>query len=205
MNKNLAAVFLALAFANACFGLDISTRTGTTYRKCEVVKVEPDGIRITHDAGAAKIEFEDLPDALKRQYNFDPANVAAYRKTIADAKAAAEEKVKVERARLEAARQKEAANAKAAEDLRLAAERETAAAQEQERIKKLEGCGSRGAGHVNAGNLFNCSSLHCRALRLFPSFNRWSPQVQRDRHLPYEFVFWVVIHWLGCRADLGLH
>lgn len=146
MNKNLAAVFLALAFANACFGLDITTRTGTTYRKCEVVKVEPDGIRITHDAGAAKIEFEDLPDALKRQYNFDPSKVAAYRKTIADAKAAAEEKAKVERARLEAARQKEAANAKAAEGRRLAAEREAAAAQEQERIKMEKAAGAAALG-----------------------------------------------------------
>jgi hypothetical protein len=85
MKKKLAAAFVALACVTACFGLDITTRSGTAYRKCEVVKVEPDGIRITHDAGAAKISFEEMPDALRRQYGFDSAKVAAYRKSLADA------------------------------------------------------------------------------------------------------------------------
>lgn len=136
--RKIAAVFVALACATVCFGLDITTRNGTTYRKCEVVKVEPDGIRVTHDAGAAKIEFEDLPDALKRQYNFDPAKVAAYRKVIADAKAAAEAKAKMEGDRVEAARRKAAADARTEDERRLALEREQAAALEVARAEKTK-------------------------------------------------------------------
>lgn len=108
MNKTLAAVFLALAFASACLGLDITTRNGTTYRKCEVVKIEPDGIRISHDTGAAKIDFEEMSDALRRKYGLDPAKVAAYRKGIADAKTAAEAKATIAKLRADAARQKQA-------------------------------------------------------------------------------------------------
>jgi len=93
MKKKVAATLAAFACASVCFGLDITTRTGTTFRKCEVVKVEPDGIRISHDGGAAKIAFEELPDALQRQYGFDAAKAAAYRKTIADAKAAVAKKL----------------------------------------------------------------------------------------------------------------
>ena len=85
MKNKVAAALVALALTSHCFGLDIVTRTGTVYRKCEVVKVEPDGIRISHDGGAAKITFEELPDALQKQYGFDAAKVAAYRKTIVDA------------------------------------------------------------------------------------------------------------------------
>ena len=108
MTKTLAAVFVALACVNACFAVDITTRSGTTYRKCEVVKVEPDGIRISHDGGAAKISFEELPDALQRQYGYDAAKVASYRKSIADAKAAGEAKaVTAKRERDDAAMKKE--------------------------------------------------------------------------------------------------
>ena len=136
MTKKLAAVIVALACVNACFAVDITTRSGTTYRKCEVVKVEPDGIRISHDGGAAKISFEELPDALQRQYGYDAAKVAAYRKTVADAKAAMEAKVALARLQADEARKKQAAISEAVAEQQLALQKETAEAPERDRIQK---------------------------------------------------------------------
>ena len=134
--KKLAAVLVALACVSVCFGLDITTRSGTAYRKCDVVKVEPDGIRISHDGGAAKISFEELPDALQRQYGFDPAKVAAYRKGIADAKAAAEAKATLARLQADEARKKQAAISEAVAEQQLALQKEAAEAPERERVRK---------------------------------------------------------------------
>ena len=136
MMKKLAAVLVALACAHACFALDIITRSGTAYRHCEVVKVEPDGIRISHADGAAKISFEELPEALQRQYGYDAAKAAAYRKVAADAKAAAEAKAAIARREAEESRQKEAASALAARQKEIALRREQAEAPERERIRK---------------------------------------------------------------------
>ena len=138
MKKELVAFLFA--FVCAGFALDITTRTGTVYRKCEVVNVEPDGIRISHDGGAAKLTFEELPDALQRQYGFDRVKVAAYRKAIADAKAAVEAKANAEamqaRVQAEEARQKQAAIVRAAESQRIASEREAAEKMESEQLQQ---------------------------------------------------------------------
>ena len=104
--NKMRTVALTLAFllaASVCFALDITTRKGVTYKQCAVTKVDPDGIRITHTDGAAKIVFEDLPDALQRQYNYDPAKVAEYRKRAAEAQAAAAKQAADELAQRQAA------------------------------------------------------------------------------------------------------
>jgi len=69
--------------------LDIHTQDGTTYKHCDVTKVEPDGIVISYSDGVARIPFENLPETIRSQYHFDPAKVADYRRRIAEAKAAA--------------------------------------------------------------------------------------------------------------------
>ena len=138
MKKKLVAVFVALAFATAGFGLDITTRSGMTYRKCEVEKVESDGIRVSHDTGAAKIAFEDLPDALRRKYGFDPAKVAAYRKGIAEAKAAAEAKATLEKLQADAARQKQVKTAKLVAEQKTVLQNAAATTPEVERSQKDE-------------------------------------------------------------------
>jgi hypothetical protein len=35
-----------------------------------------------HSKGVAKLRFEELPDALQKQYRYDAAKAAAYRKTV---------------------------------------------------------------------------------------------------------------------------
>lgn len=40
------------------------------YEDVEVKKVEPDGVRVDHKYGAAKIRFENLPEDLQKKYGF---------------------------------------------------------------------------------------------------------------------------------------
>ena len=77
----------------------------TTYKDYELSKVEPDGIRILHSAGAAKIPFEKLSPDLQKKYGFDPKKAAAFREkkeaeaaSRNDAEKAAEPKMKPESA-----------------------------------------------------------------------------------------------------------
>ena len=76
----------------ASFAADITTRDGTTYHNAKVTGVDPDGIRVTHASGVAKLPFEDLPDTLQKQYHYDAAKVAGYRKQVDDAQKAASAK-----------------------------------------------------------------------------------------------------------------
>jgi len=86
-------VLILLLLPIIAFAGDITTRDGIIYKKTEVTAVENDGIRISHADGVAKIPFEKLPADLQQKYHYDPAKVAAYRKSIADAKQAADRKV----------------------------------------------------------------------------------------------------------------
>lgn len=99
----IAIALVLTLFVSVCFALDITTRDGTTYRHCDVTRVEPDGIVVTHSEGVARIPFENLPQALQTKYHFDPATVAEYRKRIADAQAAAAKKAAEEAAQRRAA------------------------------------------------------------------------------------------------------
>ena len=76
---------LATVAAMSCFAANITTRDGTTYRNAQVTGVDSDGIRVTHSTGVAKLRFEDLPEALQKQYHYDAAKVTAYRKQVEDA------------------------------------------------------------------------------------------------------------------------
>ncbi len=88
---------------SSTMALDITTLDGVTYKKCEITRVEPDALAFSHAYGMARISYENLPDALRRQY-FDPAKVAAYREQLQQAQDAAAAKVaQAQRAREEAA------------------------------------------------------------------------------------------------------
>lgn len=99
-------ILLCLVCSWTCFALDITTRAGTTYRNCEVTKVDPDSLTIRHSDGVAKIQFEDIPKSLLTQHHYDPAKVAAYRKTFEDAKAASAAKVAEQQKEIESIRAK---------------------------------------------------------------------------------------------------
>jgi type II secretory pathway component HofQ len=49
----------------------LKTRGGREYLKVEVLTVDDVGIRIRHDAGTARISYQDLPDSLQAKYHFD--------------------------------------------------------------------------------------------------------------------------------------
>lgn len=74
--RTITLILSLLLTISVCSALDITTRKGVTYKQVTVTKVDPDGIRIRHADGAATIPFANLPEALQRQYNYDPAKVA---------------------------------------------------------------------------------------------------------------------------------
>ncbi len=73
---------------------EITTLRGQTFRRCEIVRIYPDGVSFTHAKGAAKILFTDLSASWRSRLGYDPAKAAAYqieinarRKQIAAARA----------------------------------------------------------------------------------------------------------------------
>jgi hypothetical protein len=51
------------------------------YKNCKMLKVEADGITISHSLGVAKILFTDLPPDMRKTYGYDPE---AAKKALAD-------------------------------------------------------------------------------------------------------------------------
>lgn len=57
----------------------LTTESGKVYHKVQVMAVDPDGLRIVHADGAAKIPFEQLDTELQAKYHFDSEKAAAFR------------------------------------------------------------------------------------------------------------------------------
>ncbi|MEM7386883.1 MAG: hypothetical protein AAF514_18240 [Verrucomicrobiota bacterium] len=55
--------------------LEITTLRGKTFKKVEIIQIEPDGILITHQNGAAKLLYDELKAADKSRYGYNPAVV----------------------------------------------------------------------------------------------------------------------------------
>lgn len=66
----------------------VTTIKGETYSNAVVVCVEPDGISYKHSGGIAKLSFNELPAAVRKEYNYSPKGAAVYRKKIQQAEAA---------------------------------------------------------------------------------------------------------------------
>lgn len=102
--KTTIAYLLLFVVASTSLALDMTTRDGTTYQNVTVTAVEPDGLRVTHSNGAAKLLFVELPTAIQQLYHYDPSKAAEYQSRIADAKRAIAQKAEErERLRREAA------------------------------------------------------------------------------------------------------
>jgi hypothetical protein len=56
-----------------------------TLRQCKVTKVEPDGVRVMHSTGMAKVPWEHMPAEWKAGMYYDPAAAAVYREKNAPA------------------------------------------------------------------------------------------------------------------------
>ena len=76
---------LVLVWSVSCFAGDLTTLDGTIYRDVKVIKVEVDGLTVTHAGGAGKIKFVTLPEDVRKQYNYDPAKAEAAAKVAVSA------------------------------------------------------------------------------------------------------------------------
>jgi hypothetical protein len=60
-----------------------TTLSGKTYEKVRVVATEPDGIRILHADGAAKVPLTELPSTIRQEQGYDATSQAAAVKAVA--------------------------------------------------------------------------------------------------------------------------
>lgn len=133
-------LMLALLAANTAFASDITTRDGTTYKHAEVTGVDADGLSITHSTGVAKVPFDNLPDAIQKQYNYDPAKVAAQRKAVEEANKAEAERVAAAQREREQIALTAKQEARRQDDKRRRQEQERLAA--EQRLKEIDKIGS---------------------------------------------------------------
>jgi hypothetical protein len=113
-------LLILLAGLSVVSAEDLTTTEGKTYTGYSVTKIEPDGLRITHASGTAKVPFEKLSNEIQKRYGYDPFN--AYDHEQAEkAKQSAMEKAESARARAvqaerdQAKKQADAAKRKQAE------------------------------------------------------------------------------------------
>lgn len=97
----------------------ITTRSGKSFYDCKVVHVYPDGVGFTHQNGAAKIAFKDLPENLRGEFRYDPKAAAAYQREQASLRRDEQKRRKIE----EVAMHERLMEAQTAETIYLAAAR----------------------------------------------------------------------------------
>ncbi len=128
--------------------------TPITFNRCVVTKIEPDGVKVSHDDGFAKIPYQFLPEAWKKAMPYDEGKAKDFMKqkerqtgnVVTEAQAAEKAKtLAVEIAKSQA--RKEAAIA----EVRIAAAAKVLAAQEAE------------AAEARAAGIAPSELLHIRA------------------------------------------
>ncbi len=97
MMKPLVALLAIVTASHALSTFDtITTKSGRTFEAVSITKQEPDGLRITHAEGTAKILFADLPDEILVFFKYDPAAAEAHQKKVLNERLAAEKEKKVQ-------------------------------------------------------------------------------------------------------------
>ena len=81
--QHLATLLLLLTAATATAQTqtqpaDLTTLSGHVYKAARPGTVEPDGITYFYAGGVSKIPFTDLPEAVRKQYGYDPTKAAAF-------------------------------------------------------------------------------------------------------------------------------
>ncbi|QIF03458.1 hypothetical protein [Roseimicrobium sp. ORNL1] len=69
-----------------------------TYTNLRATKVEPDGVRFSHDGGLIKVPYEALPKEIQEKLAFDPAKAQEHRAQMENATAERQAKVESEKA-----------------------------------------------------------------------------------------------------------
>jgi hypothetical protein len=80
----LIALSLVLIPTAKATPLEIKTLDGRTYKNCQLLEVQPDRIRIMHSAGIQSLDFEELPEQMRRRFGYDPAKAAKVRQRRSD-------------------------------------------------------------------------------------------------------------------------
>lgn len=77
---------------------DLVTNDGYVFRQVEILRVEPDGLNFRHAGGITKLHFATLPEAVRKQYGYDPKAAAKYQRELAEEKKRLKEEEAVRRA-----------------------------------------------------------------------------------------------------------
>lgn len=80
--KSIFLIILFCALNGVVRSEDLILATGKVYKDFQVMKVEPDGLRIMHSSGMAKILHEELPKEIKEKYSFDAEKAEQYRLSV---------------------------------------------------------------------------------------------------------------------------
>ena len=56
----------------------LTTERGKSYQGCKVLKVDPDGLTVSHSQGIAKIAFTELSEAVKKEHGYDKEKSDAF-------------------------------------------------------------------------------------------------------------------------------
>ena len=78
---------------------ELKLEDGKVLKGAQVIRVEPDGLHISHKDGVAKVKFENLPENVQKQFEFDREEAAKYREekdAAQEARDAEERREKVE-------------------------------------------------------------------------------------------------------------
>lgn len=66
-------------FSFSAVALDLKTNDGRVYRDLKVIIPEPDGLSVIAESGEKiKIDYDNLPDDVRKKYHFDPKKVNEY-------------------------------------------------------------------------------------------------------------------------------
>ena len=82
----LAVLMAWLAVSTPTRADDLTTLSGVTYHQVRMIRVEPDGVIWEHATGQCKVDFTDLPEAVRRTYHYDAAKAEAFQAAQARAR-----------------------------------------------------------------------------------------------------------------------
>lgn len=99
----LAVFLVLLALAGTVWAqeerISFVSTTGEAFENAKVIRVEPDGIALSHSRGITKVPLEQLPEEVRARFNLDGANAARYRAQQAEAARASAEQARLLRER----------------------------------------------------------------------------------------------------------
>jgi hypothetical protein len=79
-NRTLAAALVVAVWGGSLFTLraeDWTTTDGKTYQDVKVIHADADAVTIIHHDGGGRVPLANLPPAIQKRFNYDPAKAQA--------------------------------------------------------------------------------------------------------------------------------